>query len=1286
MFYRAKLPGKLNYFIFVINHKPFKNSLLCMNKLSTKIILIIIIPVLLSSAGVTYFVIQTIRNMTRQQSEYVLQKTVKEYSKYINERVVNAMHITQKTALFIEKKEQINPQTIFNFLEGVLYTHQLVYCTGIVLLPHSFGNLPKVLSIDVKNDSSYLRKIAYEKKQLSELGYPESLMSYWEKLKKTKKGTWTKIYKEPWGKHYKIISYLEPVFYKGRFAGIAYVDLRIKDLKRAINQLAENEKLDNLRINIYTDDSTIIYDSKKIFEGKKITTILKNQNYQDSTFLAGFISKVFENKTEVKVITADESGKNVYYSFVPIKNVEWQLAVAVKEGGIFNMENKLVSLILATILVLLAIVIIIIYYSTYKLITRPLAKLNYTTKEIAEGNLSHNIDIKRKDEIGLLADNFRSMTQNLLSWKNEIEKSKRVLESILQNIPVGIFYLDENGIISFHNKAAIQIIGIKNPLIGINYADLDISKKLKRLVKETYITRKGFEYETFLFHDKSRFIKIKLQPFGAKQGDNDNHMLVIVEDITEMKRNTELKIARESAEKANEAKSLFLANMSHEIRTPMNAIIGITYILENTDLDEKQRNYLNKLKSSATVLLQLINDILDLSKIESGEMKLESTKFQLDVILSDLMDMFAIKTEAKGLNFIFKISPDTPVELEGDPLRLKQILINLINNAIKFTDKGNIIVAIEPGKYEEDRVQLVFSVSDTGIGMSKKDMSKLFKKFSQVDEGTARKYGGTGLGLSISKQLVELMGGEISVESEPGKGSKFKFYAWFKTNKQTIKERFVIKGDLKGIKVLICNGNTVEREILNEMLTNLNFKTITVDNGEEAVEILENTDGNLPLVILDWNISGIDGYETAELIRKSKKIKSQPKIIMSIAYTKSTIHEKNPRKKYIDLLLFKPHTYSSFYDGIMSVFGKEQRKKYKSTVKTYWDEEKKTDYLGAKILLVEDNEINQEIEKELLESMGFEVEIAGNGKIALDVLKNNDPENYSLVFMDLQMPVMDGYTATQEIRKLNNTKNLPIIAMTADVMPDVKKKCLDSGMWHIIHKPIDIQEITDVILKYVKKPKRTKKKAETGVKQEKSQEILRGNIPGLQVEEGLSRLNNNREAYLKVLKKFVANTTGFREKMMGLLKEKNVEELQRELHTLKGVAGNLGAITVQQKAEKTESAFKKGIPKNRFQLLDELCETLEEFIKNLSDFIHENEISEAPDKMQLSSEELTKELQNMLMFFENDDPEGVKIFNRISKELSGLGEFVKIQRAVEEYDFDKAAGITKTILKKIKKQ
>ena len=431
---------------------------------------------------------------------------------------------------------------------------------------------------------------------------------------------------------------------------------------------------------------------------------------------------------------------------------------------------------------------------------------------------------------------------------------------------------------------------------------------------------------------------------------------------------------------------------------------------------------------------------------------------------------------------------------------------------------------------------------------------------------------------------------------------------------------------------------------------------------------------------------GLNGYETAEHIRKSNKIKVQPKIILSTAYTSSNIHENEFRSQYINLLLFKPHTYSTLFEAIMDVFGKNSPKLHKGNAEAIWNSGALSAFAGAKILLVEDNEMNQEIEKELLERMGFEVEIAGNGKIALEKIKRGNPDDYALVFMDIQMPEMDGYTATREIRKLKNTDTLPIVAMTADVI-EVKKQALDAGMWDVIYKPIDLKEVAEAIIRWGRKPKRSS----TAISEEKqskdtkmSIKVPLERIEGIDIKKGLERVNNNRELYVRILQKFLSSTSSFQKKTIGLLQNNNTEEIKAQLHSLKGVSGNLGATAIYEKLAETEKAFAHGIPKDAQAVINELNDMLEAFRKSVLMVIGKEPLPGKPPAKKTDVKTLLTELEKMKQHFGEGDMEGGEIFNKLYPKLLDITETILLKNAVDQYNFDKAAEITTLIIEKIK--
>jgi signal transduction histidine kinase/DNA-binding response OmpR family regulator/HPt (histidine-containing phosphotransfer) domain-containing protein len=480
----------------------------------------------------------------------------------------------------------------------------------------------------------------------------------------------------------------------------------------------------------------------------------------------------------------------------------------------------------------------------------------------------------------------------------------------------------------------------------------------------------------------------------------------------------ETQAAKEAAEEATRAKSEFLANMSHEIRTPMNAIMGMAHLALKTELTAKQYDYLKKIDISAKSLLGIINDILDFSKIEAGKLDMESVDFQLEDTLDNISTLVAIKTQEKGLELLFKTDPAVPRALIGDPLRLGQVLINLSNNAVKFTDSGEIVISTELIEKDERQVMIKFSVRDTGIGMTAEQAARLFQPFVQADSSMTRKYGGTGLGLTISKRLTEMMGGEIRVESQPGRGSTFIFSARFGLGKETAKKRLKPASDMRGMKVLVVDDNATSRSILQEMLESFSFEVALAPSGEEGITELENASAGKPfeLVIMDWKMPGMDGIEASKRIKNHQGLNKIPAIILVTAYGREEVMQQAGQVG-LEGFLLKPVNPSILFDSIMQAFGEAVPETSRMAHRHEQEAEVLEHIRGAYVLLVEDNEINQQVAREILEGAGLVVALATNGQEAVNAVKEN---NYDAVLMDVQMPVMDGYTATRKIREFEN--------------------------------------------------------------------------------------------------------------------------------------------------------------------------------------------------------------------------------------------------------------------------
>jgi two-component system sensor histidine kinase/response regulator len=690
--------------------------------------------------------------------------------------------------------------------------------------------------------------------------------------------------------------------------------------------------------------------------------------------------------------------------------------------------------------------------------------------------------------------------------------------------------------------------------------------------------------------------------------ENRNKMLVavnneLVQDILKLKEAEE---ARSHAEAVSQIKDAFLANMSHELRTPMNAVIGLSHLCMQTELSGKQQDYLHKIHSSAKSLLGILNDILDVSKIEAGKMEMDSIPFDLEEVMGNLATIVGVRSQEKNIEFLLETAANVPSLLIGDPLRLGQVLINLAGNAVKFTEKGEVIIRAELEQDEGDQVTLRFTVQDTGIGLSQKQIESLFRPFTQADSSITRKFGGTGLGLTISKRLIEMMGGTIRVESAPEAGSKFIFTMCFQKAKHQTEIDPSKLEVFHGLRVLAVDDNEIILLYIKNYLETFSFEVVVSDNALEALNAVRtaNDEGRpFGLVILDWKMPHMNGIDLAKKLREMDELRIKPKVLLITGYGQNEIPLQEANQ-VVDGILEKPFQQRKLLDAVAGIFGLEDLAARKLRIAgAQFNPVLVSQFRGARLLLVEDDEINQQVAKEMLESYGIEVTVAENGEEAIVMLKE---EQFDCVLMDMQMPVMDGVSATREIRKNPQYANLPIIALTANVMVSEQNAILAAGMNDHIGKPIDPDRLVAVLVKWVHSAVTTKMSAPlesvpAGVPTFAAEALP--NLPGVKVDASVRRIGGNVALYFSLLEKFRVNQQHVVSNIREALVSNDPKTAERLAHTLRGIAGTLGAESLQGHAEILENSFKNGSFDNIEALLNQVDQELKNLIAKIDQAI-----------------------------------------------------------------------------------
>jgi len=1257
--------GEINN-VFMIN-KP-KRSLV------RNTLVLIIVPVIILWALYLFVIYQGVYKNTLEKQIDKTSLLNFECATRINNQLSVISNEVYSITHSVELSNTLTLLNIENRLTKILQSNKHIYGTSVSLkdvqindeYQHDFflykyksGDSIKRVIINDKNYSSY----PYKEKE-------------WYKYSATYFETkWSNPYFDKGLGNILMITYSTPLFINNRFAGVIGIDVNVSSLNSIITDASNKSEsvFNKTQVIVFSSDSTIVVDAQAKHIGKKFNEFYGVNQYKS---LTQALDTMFSNNFGYSNFIFNKIKYRMFYG--PIPQANW-IVVSILESSRINnavWQSILPKLIMTAVFILILIILI---YILSKKIVQPITELCDVTLEIAHGDYNKKISINRKDELGMLAHNFHIMKENLKKREQNLREASRNVKQLLDNLPLTVLQFNrERKIIYYNNigrdrlysnfdKASLQnftdwLSFIKNP---------DDRMRAENAFKGKGCVLEGYNIITDSKYGKSYFTNKYVQAHFIPSLKNNTvaSVTLIILDLTEVKQNENLRVEKKSAEIANKAKSEFLARMSHEIRTPLNAVIGFTNLsLQKPISDSRLVNYLTKIKASANHLLTIINDILDYSKIEAGKIELEKTSFDIEELLNEVFDLGASIAHDKNLELIISHSPLIPYPLMGDPVKLKQIIVNLVSNAIKFTQEGEIHVNVDIEKQTKNRTTLLVSVKDTGIGLSKEQQKILFQPFVQADGSITRRFGGTGIGLTISKRLVELMKGKIWIESEEGKGSIFWFTAEFKSDNKNAGfveyiKKFNLPEDIRNLNVLVCDDNTTSLDIVKTMLEAFNLSVHTVNNGSEVINLLERG-SHYDLLIIDTIMPEPDGIKTMQIIRDNKLRDNIDKVMLLTAY-ENLADESELANIGIDLLQPKPLTYSGLFDGIMAVFGK------KSPGSVRYKRQRKAEGLiqvvskNCKVLVADDNEVNREVAGDLLESMGLQVEFATNGEEVVKMVQSSgSPSKYCLVFMDLQMPLMDGYESTRAIRRLALFNDLPIIALSADVMQGVKQRCTEAGMNDFVSKPIDPSELAGVITRWLKN---------VNVKKSPLPAVLSG-LNHLKAQEGVNRIGGEASRYIELLKKFSANQHDFIKKLNSLQRK---EDKLKIVHSFKGVTGNISATDLHALVIDLENRIKTDEEYIDLMLL--IDEELKKVIAEIGRIPLKSKAEQKTASSQKTKEQLKTSLDKIIKLLEEGKPDAIEELEKLAPYFKETPSFSKSVKMAKSYNFDEAVSFIKTI-------
>jgi two-component system, sensor histidine kinase and response regulator len=874
------------------------------------------------------------------------------------------------------------------------------------------------------------------------------------------------------------------------------------------------------------------------------------------------------------------------------------------ESDLDELKDRLNRFTTIAVFVLLASLALAFVLSAklQRVISGPILSLAKTAFEVT-ANKGYSIRATKSsnDEIGFLFDRFNEMLDGIQQRDAALQKAQEELErrveertsylnSLIETSPLAIVVLDSQRRVQLCNPAFEELFGYARAEIADRPLDdllvpeelmAEFQEGLRRSEEGAPIHR-----VTRRRRKDGTLVDVELHGVPLRVAGKVTGLLGIYQNITErLRAEQELQRAKEAAEAASEAKSDFLANMSHEIRTPMNGILGMTELALDTSLNVEQREYLTTVKSSADSLLSIINDILDFSKIEAGKLEFENIEFSLRDSLAETVKTLALRAHQKGLELAYRVSANVHERVIGDPGRLRQIVVNLVGNAIKFTNQGEVVVEVEQDSRQEKSLELHFRVRDTGIGIEPEKQKVIFDAFTQADNSMTRRYGGTGLGLAITKRLVEKMEGKIWIESELGRGSTFHFLLSLGIGQGQSKLQSPLElAQVRGLRVLIVDDNRTNRFILSELLQHWGMKPHETEDAAAALRALTKAAGEgspFQLVLLDAQMPDVDGFELAKKIRQDPANDGIPLLMLS----SSALRGEGTRCREVGIAAYlsKPVAQSELLNAILTTLAVPEPAPREQVVTRHSMRERRS---GMRILLAEDNAVNRQLALKLLEKHGHKVVVAENGRQALEALER---EKVDLVLMDVQMPEMDGFEATAAIRAKEKTSggHLPIIAVTAHAMKGDRERCLAAGMDDYIAKPIRTPELAKLLDRYSGMPH--------SADQERPPDSPRDVSSVFRPEEALDRVEGDRELLAELVKLFEEETPKLLAEVRDAIAKGDAKTLERAAHTIKGSAGNFGAQPASQAALDLEQLARSG----DLSRATELMEAVEREIKRL---------------------------------------------------------------------------------------